>query len=285
MSDWTDLGAVPASALSAARAQCRFGAHWLARIARSYAPAGAAPLALIWSDEIATTPHLDPERQTAPHLRLAAPFPARLPIVSDRLIAVYAPADHTLRLGAAGRPNNVLRLAGRDAGTIGEMLPRVLASLGADQEALADPPPSVRCDAPAAIAERAAVDALCRSLSNMNGLFETLPGRRGPVLLGPETLALACDLALDGAPHGEPLTVSFTPGDGEVEQPLLTIDAPTAPGPAQAPAPSPPWRWRAPGRLIAPIGGLMAGAGARARVLGALENGLVIVRRTLIDRS
>ena len=283
MSEWIDLADLPRPALKRAWRQGLAGAQWLARIAAACLPPRPddAHLALIWRDEAASS--LEPTREfrSAPHIRLSEPVVARFPVVGDRVIAAYAPGVHKIWLGAEARPNNVLQLEGRSPETIAGMLPQILDSLGVDASGFSTVPPFHRADARAGEAETA---ALCRCYANVNGLFEDLPMRNGPVRLRPRGLEMVCLVSLDAkAPEARVAELAFEPGGGEGDAPVFSIRA-VGPSDLRRPPVPPstsPWRWRADGaepRLSAPADALLTGPGARDRTAAALGDGLSVMR-------
>lgn len=287
MCDWIELDAAPRD-LAAARVQMHRAAQWLARIARSYLPAADddSHTALVWSDEPATT-RAAPGGGVAPHLRLCEPFPARTPVVAERLIAAYAPRAHALWFGNPERPNNVMPLAERGDDEIAAILLQALGSLGADEGAFSTALP-YDVPAPSPAAADADIDRLCTLFANANLVLADIAAREpgaSPVRVWPHHFDMATLIALDapGDKGARSVGVGLSPGDETHAAPYVYVTPwPYPPANALADAPS-GLTWRTDGftALIGDAQALMAGSDGEVRARAALDAAIAACRALL----
>lgn len=294
MSVWAELGAVSPGSLAGARLQAQWAAQWLARIAQSYVPArhDDTHTELIWSNDAASSLEPTPAFRSAPHLRLIEPFQASVEIVSDRLIAAYAPIVHKIWLGAADRPNNVLTLEGRSDDDIADILPKLLQSLGANADAFSATLPYAPAVAPAGEpADPAAAAELTRYYSNFYGLLEELAARYtclSEVRVDARSLNIRRRLACHESQSGNApaITAGLSPGDDNCAQPFLYVAAPALdPLSNRPPAPAGlNWRDGETAILVARAETIMTGPDARVRVDAAINDAIAILQH-MPDRN
>lgn len=278
---WHTLGAVAPRDLKPVREKLHRGVQWLARIARSYYPPedddSHTALTFHGPSAAAGLPEMRGPKGPVIPVYIVPEMAVALSHESEGLILGLRDLTEAERLAALLQ---ALERVGLDADQLDVTLP-----YEAELPTPDDGPP----DAPAAV-------ELTRYYANFALCLQQLDQRVrcvSPVRLWPHHFDLARLIALDDGPQHEDsrsIGVGLAPDDGAYDQPYLYI-APWPPGALPADHALPPapagLRWHTGDftALVAAAEEIMLGEGARDRVDAAIDAGVALCRRLLLETT